>query len=214
MGMIYDDNSVDKKRQDLKERLLAGQEKEAKNGFKINEYGEIVRSESASSDIASDSDSDSNDMREVIQTLGRFANAVSERQARYDKVWSNVKNTIYAYIGALVAIVLIPSWVSPIYGSGIWLFYATIILIVLQGISTYGKWLSLKDDNENLFFEISTTKFKIYAGIWIVLFLILLLWESISAYYSMGIFCCMLCIIYSYFSNYKTSKYIKENNIL
>lgn len=214
MGMINDDNSIEKRRQDLKKRLLAGQEKVGKDEFKINEFGEIVRSESTSSETTSGRDSDSNDMRDAFQTLGRLANAVSERQARYGKVWSLVKNTIYAYVGALVAIVLIPSWVSPIYGYGNWLFYADIMLIVLQGVGTYGKWLSLKDDSENLFFEPSKLYFKVYVGIWCILFLIMFFWAPITAYNSMGIFCCMLCVVLAYFYKYKTSKYIKENNIL
>lgn len=214
MGMVYD-NSIEKKRQELKERLLAGQEKERQNDYKINEFGEIVRNNAnSSSDATINDNSDDNDLGDVIHTLGQFANAVSERQAKYNKVWNYVKRTLYAHIGALVAIVLMPSWVSPIYYSGNWLFYAVIILDVLQGIGVYGKWLSLKDDNENLFFESSTTKFKAYAGIWLVLFFFLLFGETISAYHSMGIICCLVCIAFSYFSNYQTSKFIRANNII
>lgn len=213
MGMAIEEDAADRKRRELKERLVAQQEKERQNGYLINEFGEIIRNDlKREREDISYSDSDNDDIRETIQTLGRFTQAVSDRQTRYDKVWGMVKSIFYAYIGAVLSIVLMPSWFSPIYHEGNWLFYTALILIVLKCISTYGSWLSLKDDNKNTFFEPSTTKFRIYAGIWVVLFLIMLFGYSISVNYTMGVFCCIICVAWAYFKSYQCSKYIQENS--
>ena len=43
MGMAYDEDAAARRRQELKKRLLAQQERENQGGYQVNEYGEIIR---------------------------------------------------------------------------------------------------------------------------------------------------------------------------
>lgn len=94
MGMPKEDAS-ERMRRELKERLIAGQNKELQNKYHINEFGEIVRDDVVESENPkedSNSEPEENDMREVIRVLGQFYNAVSKRQSRWDKFWQKVKS--------------------------------------------------------------------------------------------------------------------------
>lgn len=222
MGMDYTADEAERRRRQLRDKLMSQKEKERQDAFHINEFGEIVRDkDNDDQGITSRPDSDNNVIKRTFNSLRRFAQVFTTHQTRLDKVWAFVKSIFFAYLGAALSMILMPSWFSPLYyknvwyrkNDGEWLFYAVIILIAIQGIGTYVSWILLKKDNENYFFRTSSITFKLFAGVWIVLSIIMLFYKSISAFNSMGVFCCIICVVFAYFKRYQCSKYIRYNRL-
>ena len=207
MGMSYENELLQRKRRELRDRLIKAQEKESQKDYEINEYGEIVRGDSG---VSQEQNSEG---RISLQMLDGIGHAVEKRRAEDRKVWGMVKTLLYAYIGSILSILIAPSWFSPIYNSANWVFYVALILSILHTVGTYGKWLEFKEGRENRFFETSIAKFKIHVTLWLFLFLVMLIGsgDCLSINYNFGIFLYILCITFTYVKSYLLSKYIKSN---
>jgi hypothetical protein len=205
MGMSYEEEAAEKMRKELKERLRRQQQEDEYEGLK----GREEEKSSNPSFISS--------LKNVLSTadrkLGFFIQALTNHEPQYDDVWKMVKTVLFTYLFAALFMVLLPSWVSPLYYGGSWLFYAVLILLVISSISTFSSWLILKENKRNEFFKTSSLTFKVFAGVWIVLFLILLFSYSVSANYTMGVFFCIICVAFAYYKSYKISRYVRSHNL-
>lgn len=214
MGMSFEEEAADKMRRELKERLRAQQqEDEINTDYHVNDSDYNKGKDEDKSFNPSFITSLKKLLSSADRKLGFFIQALTSHQSQYDEVWKKVKTVLFAYLFAAIFMVLLPSWVSPLYYEGSWYFYAVLLLLAINSVSSFCKWLILKENKRNEFFKTSSLSFKIIAGIWIVLFLFLLFNYSISANYTMGVFFCIICVAFAYFKSYQISKYIRSHNL-
>lgn len=211
--MTFEEDAAAKKRRELKERLIKKQkESQPQEGYSINEFGEIIRKEDEPlQGNPSNNNDDEEDLSDAVRTLTQFVRAI----AKMNHVWKLVKYTLLAYLGAALSITILPSVWSPFFhdrfgggGVSIFVFIIAFLLVLLSAIGAYGKWLSLRDDHENLFTSIKSDKFKIWLGIWGVLFLILFFGSQAFVLGALGY---IFFVILAHFFEYRTWKYINDN---
>lgn len=207
MGLSYEDELLQRKRRELRDRLTKAQEKKSQKGYQINEYGEIIRGDYEklpNKNLQGES---------YFQILEKIDEAVKKREAQDRKVWGMVKTLLCADVASVLSILIAPSWFSPMYNSSNWVFYVALILSILNTVKDYGKWLMFQEERENRFFETSKNKFKIHIAIWLILFLVMLIGGRVdlSINYNMGVFLYILCIMFVYMKSYLISRYIRNN---